>query len=69
MPAVEHFGLTGREQEVLRLLAEGRSDREIADALFISHSTARRHVTNILGKLSVNSRTAAAALAIRDHLV
>jgi predicted ATPase/DNA-binding CsgD family transcriptional regulator/DNA-binding XRE family transcriptional regulator len=61
------LGLTAREREVLALVAEGRSDREIADALFIGHSTARRHVTNVLGKLGVNSRTAAAAIAIRSE--
>ena len=46
-----HAGLTAREREVLRLLVAGRSNREIAAALFISHRTAQTHVTNILGKL------------------
>jgi DNA-binding CsgD family transcriptional regulator len=62
------FGLTLREQEVLALVAGGQSDREIADALFISHATARQHVANILGKLGVNSRTAAAGIAFREEL-
>ena len=54
---------------MLRLLAEGQSDREIADALMISPRTAMTHVANILNKLGVNSRTAAASLAIRQGLV
>ncbi|MGH2532324.1 MAG: tetratricopeptide repeat protein [Thermomicrobiales bacterium] len=63
------YGLTSREQQVLRLLADGSSDRQIADALFISHRTVMRHVTAILAKLGVDSRTAAAAAAIRDNIV
>ena len=63
------YGLTPRELEVLRLIATGRSDREIADALFISRHTAMKHVTNILGKMGVGSRTAAFALAHQDGLV
>ncbi|MGE5137406.1 MAG: helix-turn-helix transcriptional regulator [Gemmatimonadota bacterium] len=55
--------LTAREQEVLRLLAEGRSNREIAAALFIAPKTASVHVSNILGKLGAASRTEAAAIA------
>ena len=62
------FGLTRRELEVLRLIAAGRSDREIADALFISRHTAMKHVTNMLGKMGVGSRTAAAALAHKHDL-
>jgi predicted ATPase/DNA-binding CsgD family transcriptional regulator len=58
-------GLTPREREVLRLLTNGLSDREIAAALFISPRTAGYHVSNLLGKLGVESRTAAAALALR----
>ncbi len=61
-------GLSPREHEVLRLLAEGRTNREIADALFISPRTVTTHVTNILGKLNVPSRAAAAAVAIREGL-
>ncbi len=61
--------LTSREIEVLRLIAEGRSNREIADRLYISHRTAMQHVANILGKLDVNSRTAAAAYAHRHGLL
>ena len=62
------LGLTTRELEVLRLVTEGRSDREIAEALFISHNTAMKHVANILLKLDVGSRTAAAAVARRQGL-
>ncbi|MEO5873412.1 MAG: AAA family ATPase [Streptosporangiaceae bacterium] len=58
--------LTSREQEVLRLVAEGRSNREIAELLFISPKTASVHVSNILGKLGVASRTEAAAVLHRS---
>jgi DNA-binding NarL/FixJ family response regulator len=56
-------GLTAREQEVLRLLAAGRSNREIAAELFIAPKTASVHVSNILAKLGAASRTEAAAIA------
>jgi len=56
-------GLTSREHEVLRLLVAGRSNREIAAALFISPKTASVHVSNILAKLGASSRTEAAAIA------
>jgi len=62
-------GLTAREQEVLRLLVSGRSNPQIAEALFISRATARTHVGNILAKLGVGSRTEAADYAHRHHLV
>jgi DNA-binding CsgD family transcriptional regulator len=66
-PADGH-GLTPREVEVLRLLVEGMSDREIAAALFVSRHTAANHVASILGKLGVPSRAAAAAYAVRRGL-
>jgi DNA-binding CsgD family transcriptional regulator/tetratricopeptide (TPR) repeat protein len=59
------FGLTGREREVLALVAEGYTNRRIAETLFISESTAGVHVSNILGKLGVGTRTEAAAVAVR----
>ncbi len=54
---------------VLRLLAEGRTDREIAAAIFVSPRTVGKHVTNILAKLDVPSRAAAATHAVRRGLV
>lgn len=63
------LGLTTREVEVLRLLVAGKSNPEIGEALFISPRTAQTHVTNILGKLGVATRTEAAARAVRDGLV
>jgi DNA-binding CsgD family transcriptional regulator len=63
------FGLSAREREVLRLVVDGRTNPEIAAALSISHKTVRNHVTSILGKLDVESRTAAATLALRQGLV
>lgn len=62
-------GLTKRELDVLRLVAMGMSDREIAEALFISYGTARTHVRNILDKLDVSSRAAATSYALRNHIV
>ena len=61
----EILGLSAREWEVLELVAAGRSNGEIAEALFISPKTASVHVTHILDKLGVNSRVEAAAIAIR----
>ncbi len=63
------FGLTARELEVLKLLVAGRTNRAIAARLFISESTAGVHVSNILGKLGVNRRMEAAAIAHRLGLV
>ncbi|MCD6057480.1 MAG: hypothetical protein K0Q89_1010 [Thermomicrobiales bacterium] len=62
-------GLTRREREVLRLLIDGRSNREIADALSISPRTVGKHVEGILAKLGVESRTAAVGYALRHRLV
>jgi DNA-binding CsgD family transcriptional regulator len=67
-PAQTH-GLTARELEVLRLVAGGRSNREIAAALVISEHTVARHLQNIFAKLGVSSRTAATAFAFAHDLV
>ena len=61
--------LTPREGDVLVLLAAGRTDREIGEALFISRKTASNHVANILTKFGVETRAVAAAQALRDGLV
>jgi DNA-binding NarL/FixJ family response regulator len=68
-PPAEDLGLTAREREVLALLVEGHTNRRIAATLFISESTAGVHVSNILGKLGVTSRTEAATVAARLGLV
>jgi DNA-binding NarL/FixJ family response regulator len=60
--------LTDREREILVLVAQGLSNQQIADALVISERTARTHVSNILSKLGVASRTQAALLAIREGI-
>jgi DNA-binding NarL/FixJ family response regulator len=60
-------GLSAREAQVLRLVAIGRSNREIAQALFVSPNTVANHVSSILGKTGAANRTEAAAFAIR-HL-
>ncbi|MGP4112084.1 helix-turn-helix transcriptional regulator [Streptomyces sp. 4N509B] len=65
----EDFGLTRRERDVLALVAAGRSNRQIAQELFISPKTASVHVSNILAKLAVSGRGEAAALAHRLGIV
>ena len=72
-PAVSHPGQTGeplseRELEVIALVAEGLSNQEIADRLFISERTVRNHVGNILAKLQLANRTQAALYAVREGL-
>jgi DNA-binding CsgD family transcriptional regulator len=67
--AADSHGLTGRELEVLRLVAAGKSNRQVADELVISEHTAARHLQNIYAKLGVSSRTAASAFAFEHHLV
>jgi LuxR family transcriptional regulator, maltose regulon positive regulatory protein len=61
--------LTPREREVLRLLADGLTNRQIAERLVVSEHTVHRHVTNLLRKLDLPSRTAAAAHAVRSGLL
>jgi DNA-binding CsgD family transcriptional regulator len=62
-------GLSEREVQVLQLLAEGKTNRAIADSLFISEKTVARHVSNIFNKLGVSTRAAATATAYQRHLV
>ena len=65
----DQHGLTPRQIEVLTLIAQGMSDREIAEELVISHHTVMRHVHNILNRLSVDSRTAAASYGVRSGII
>jgi DNA-binding NarL/FixJ family response regulator len=60
--------LTAREREVLALVATGCSNQQIADRLFISERTARTHLSNVLTKLNLTSRTQAALVAVREGL-
>ena len=64
-PEEEPFGLTPRERQVLTLVSEGRTNREIGDTLYMAEKTASVHVSRILSKLGVRSRTEAAAVAHR----
>jgi DNA-binding NarL/FixJ family response regulator len=65
----QDFRLTEREMEVLRLMAEGLNNNEIAARLFISMSTVKFHITNILGKMGVQTRPEAIVLAAKNNLV
>jgi DNA-binding NarL/FixJ family response regulator len=62
-------GLTEREAEVLRLIASGMTNKEVAAALFLSAKTVSRHLSNIFTKIGVTSRSAATAFAFEHHLV
>jgi PAS domain S-box-containing protein len=64
-----HTRLTRREYDVIRLLAEGRSAKDIADELYISRSTARKHIQNILTKLGLHSKLEAVTYAVRNNMV
>ncbi|HGG9176035.1 TPA: response regulator [Listeria monocytogenes] len=64
-----HDDLTNRENEILLLIAEGKSNQEIADELFITLKTVKTHVSNILSKLDVQDRTQAAIYAFKHDLV
>lgn len=63
------YDLTDREREILSLMVQGLPNSEIAKQLFVSQSTVKFHVSNILSKLGVTSRTEAVALAIKQNLV
>ena len=63
------MGLTARELDVLRHLVDGKTDREIADALYIGPRTVQTHVSNLLAKLAVSNRAEAAAVAVRGGFV
>jgi len=68
-PKLETYDLTDREKEILALMVEGLPNNEIADRLVVSASTVKFHVSNILSKLEVTSRTEAVALALKHNLV
>lgn len=68
-PDVLREPLTEREQDVLHLIVRGLNNREIGEQLFISTSTVKNHVSSILAKLNVSSRSEAVALAVRHSLV
>ena len=68
-PKPETYHLTDRELDVLALMVEGMSNRQIAHQLSISYSTVRFHVSSILSKLNVESRTEAVTVALRNNLV
>lgn len=68
-PAVPGLDLTERELEVLALMVEGLNNTQIASRLTVSSSTIKSHVSNILSKLGVASRTEAVTLALRNHII
>jgi DNA-binding CsgD family transcriptional regulator len=68
-PSSRPSGLTEREVEVLRLVAQGRTNREIAEVLVLSEHTVRRHLQNVFGRLGVSSRAAAATFAVQHDLI
>jgi len=68
-PAQEEANLSPREDEVLRLVARGATNKEIADSLFISENTVKTHLRNIMDKLHLANRSQAAAYAVKQGLV
>lgn len=69
LPPVPGLDLTEREREVLALMVEGLNNTQIAGRLTVSSSTIKSHVSNILSKLGVSSRTEAVTMALRNHIV
>jgi len=65
----DNFNLTSREKEILKLIAIGKNNKDIADKLFISVYTVKNHVRNIFKKLAVEDRTQAAIIALRDKII
>jgi DNA-binding NarL/FixJ family response regulator len=61
--------LTGREREILQLLADGMSNADVAEKLFISQETVKSHVRHILSKLEADTRTQAVAIALREAII
>jgi DNA-binding NarL/FixJ family response regulator len=68
-PSAHPHGLTRRELQVLRLIAAGRTNKAVANELFLSEKTIDRHVSNIFDKLDVASRSAATAFAYEHKLI
>ncbi len=68
-PPSPGLDMTDREKEILALMVEGLNNTQIAARLFVSQSTVKFHVSNILSKLGVTGRTEAVALAVKNHLV
>jgi two-component system, NarL family, response regulator LiaR len=68
-PVEERAGLTRRERDVLSLMIDGLTNAEIAERLVVSLSTVKTHVSSIIAKLGASTRTEAAAIAVREHLV
>jgi len=68
-PLVGLTSLTSREREILTMVAQGKSNRDIANELFLSERTVRTHVSNLLAKPQLRSRTQAALVAIREGLL
>jgi two-component system, NarL family, response regulator LiaR len=68
-PPTPGHDLTAREREVLALIVQGMSNPQIANELFVTESTVKSHVSNVISKLGVASRTEAVALALKHHLI
>ena len=68
-PSQPGTDLTDREHEILALMVEGKSNSEISESIFITQATVKYHVSNILSKLGVTSRTEAVVIAIKNNLV